>query len=187
MKDGLRRKLARSNGSGAAVLGVSVSSTGVVSSNLGLVMGRTFSVGVNEAQRRHAISANANFLIPKDYVPAVRLVLEDGDELTAVVQILEATRSRPLARTHWPPPPFSSLISYAERQRSPYRRSIFLRTARRAWMALIPGSARSSRTYVGRPHGRGSRCLRALTTHAPSTNPTLRGTPTRGRGPRRPR
>ena len=65
-------------------------------------MGRTFSVGVNEAQRRHAISANANFLIPEDYVPAVRLVFEDGDELAAVVQILEATRSRQsmLARAH---------------------------------------------------------------------------------------
>ena len=65
-------------------------------------------MGVNEAQRRHAISANANFLIPDAYVPAVRLVLEDGDELATVLDVLEAA--------HWPPPLFSS---YAERQRMP--------------------------------------------------------------------
>jgi hypothetical protein len=66
------------------------------------------SVDVDEAQRRHAISANANFLIPDDDVPAVCPALEHGGELAAVVDVL--------ARAHWPSP---SLISYAEMQRSP--------------------------------------------------------------------
>ena len=49
-------------------------------------MGRPFcSVDVDEAQRSHAISANANFLIPDDDVPAVGLELEDGEEFATVV------------------------------------------------------------------------------------------------------
>jgi hypothetical protein len=67
---------------------VLVSSTGGVSSNFGLVMGVTFSVDVNEAQRRHAISADAYLLIPDDDVPAVCPVLEHGDELATVVDVL---------------------------------------------------------------------------------------------------
>jgi hypothetical protein len=74
---------------GAAVLGAAVpavSSAAGISDNLGLVMGRTFhSVGVNEAQRRHAISADAYLSISDDDVPAVRLVLDDGDGLAPVV------------------------------------------------------------------------------------------------------
>ena len=57
---------------------------------------------VDEAQRSHAISANANFLVPDDDVPAVRLMLDGGEELATVVDILEATRPRQsmLARSH---------------------------------------------------------------------------------------
>ena len=51
---------------------------------------------VDEAQRSHAISANANFLIPDDDVPAVSLELEDGEEFATVVDGLEAARSRRL-------------------------------------------------------------------------------------------
>src|SRR5262249_35152977 len=43
-----------------------------------------------------AISANANFVIPDDDVPAVRLELEDGEEFATVVDVLEAARSRRL-------------------------------------------------------------------------------------------
>jgi len=96
--------------SGAAG-GIPVSSTG---SNLGLDIGLTFCVGVNEAQRRHAISADAYFAIPNDDVPAIRPVLDGGDELATVVDVLRS-RQLVLARVH-SPPPFSSC---AERQRSP--------------------------------------------------------------------
>ena len=60
-------------------------------------MRRSFcSVDVDEAQRSHAISANANFVIPDDDVPAVRLELENGEEFATVVEVLEAAWSRRL-------------------------------------------------------------------------------------------
>src|SRR5262249_16906213 len=96
MNAGLRRKLPRSQGAAgelgvcvpsAAGLGWSVSSTGGVSSNLGLDMGGAFLHGVvvDKAQRSHAISANAYLSISDGDVPAVPPVLEHGDELAAVV------------------------------------------------------------------------------------------------------
>jgi hypothetical protein len=45
-------------------------------------------VGVDEAQRRHAIGADTYFVVSDDDVPAICPVLEDGDELATVVDVL---------------------------------------------------------------------------------------------------